>query len=79
MVTYKKKLMDLKFIGTEFLYLEEGVSSKGAVIVHRGEVGLVDDRIEFNVFEQLQFEIGSELSTVADLCHKISQSTGIAE
>ncbi len=51
MVTYKKKLMDLKFIGTEFLYLEEGVSSKGAVIVHRGEVGLVDDRIEFNVFE----------------------------
>lgn len=55
MTTYKKKLVDLKFIGTEFLYLEEGLSSKGSVIVHRGESGLVNDRIEFNIFEELQF------------------------
>lgn len=61
------------------MYLEEGLSSKGSVIVHRGESGLVNDRIEFNIFEELQFEIGNDLVTVADLCKKISQSTGIPE
>jgi hypothetical protein len=36
MTTYKKKLTDLRFVGTEVLYLEEGKSSKGSIIVHRG-------------------------------------------
>lgn len=36
MTTYKKRLNDLRFINTEVLYLEEGLSSKGSVIVHRG-------------------------------------------
>lgn len=55
MTTYKKKLTDLRFIGTEILYLEEGKSSKGSIIVHRGQVNIVDDRIEFNIFEEMQF------------------------
>jgi hypothetical protein len=41
MTTYKKKLTDLRFIGNEILFLEEGKSSKGPIIVKRGEVGLV--------------------------------------
>jgi hypothetical protein len=45
MTTYKKRLSDLRFINTEFIHLEEGLSSKGSVIVHRGEVGLVGDKI----------------------------------
>jgi hypothetical protein len=79
MTTFKKKLVDLKFIGTEFLFLEEGLSSKGSVIVHRGEVGLLNDRIEFNVFEEVQFELGNDLITISDLCKKISESTGIPQ
>ena len=77
MTTYKKKLTDLRFIGTEILYLEEGKSSKGSIIVHRGQVNIVDDRIEFNIFEEMQFQIGSDLNTVNDLCIKISEQSGV--
>ena len=44
--------------------------------MHRGEVGLVNDKIEFNVFEELQYELG-DLTTIADLKRKISESTSI--
>ena len=47
------------------------------MIVHRGEVELVDDKIEFKIFEESVFELGSDLLTVDDLCKKISERSGI--
>lgn len=51
MTTFKKKLIDLRFISQDYLYLELGRSSKGTVILKRAVVELIEDKIEFNVHE----------------------------
>lgn len=49
MTTYKKRLVDLKFVNVEYLYIEEGRSSKGTVIIRRGFVSLIEDQIDFSL------------------------------
>lgn len=44
---FKKKLSDLKFINNEFLYVEEGKSSQGSIVVKKGTVSLADNQIEY--------------------------------
>lgn len=77
MTTYKKKLSDLRFVAVDTLFLEQGHSSRGSILIHRGEAVLVDDRIEFQVFEEMQFELSQDLNTVEDLIYKISAETGV--
>lgn len=72
MTTFKKKLIDLRFINQEYLYLELGRSSKGTVILKRGVVELIEDKIEFNIHEEFQIELNSSITTVADLKNIIS-------
>jgi hypothetical protein len=77
MTTYKKRLSDLRFVAVDTLFLEEGHSSRGSILIHRGEAVLVDDRIDFQVFEEMQFELSQDLNTVEDLIYRISGETGV--
>lgn len=72
MTTYRKKLSELKFINNEIIFLEEGKSSKGSVIVKRGVASIVEDRIDFALFEESQFELEADLVTVQDLSARIA-------
>ena len=55
LTAFRKRLNDLRFIGNEILYIEEGRSAQGLVIVKQGVMQLIDDQIEYQVGEELQF------------------------
>jgi hypothetical protein len=38
LTVFRKKLSDLRFINNEILYIEEGRSSQGSIVVRRGTV-----------------------------------------
>lgn len=79
MTSYKKRLIDLKFVNVEYLHIEEGKSSKGTLIIRKGLASVVDDQIEFTLGEEYQIEIDNTASTVGDLKNKIAHKYGVVE
>jgi hypothetical protein len=51
MTQYKKRLVDLRFVNSEYLFIEEGRSSKGSILIKKGIVNIIDDQIDFEFGE----------------------------
>lgn len=77
MTTFKKRLTDLRFVNNQFLYIEEGKSSKGTILIRKGIASIIEDQIDFSVGEELQIPLTTEVTTVADLKIRIGEKYGV--
>ena len=77
MTTFKKRLTDLRFVNNQFLYIEEGKSSKGTILIRKGIASILEDQIDFSVGEELQIPLTTEVTTVADLKIRIGEKYGV--
>jgi hypothetical protein len=79
LITYNKKLKDLKFIANEFIYLEQGKSSCGVVILKEGRVEVIEGNIEFNLFEETIVELDENMTNVGDILKKLAEQVKLPE
>jgi hypothetical protein len=79
MTQFKKRLIDLKFISSEFLSIEPGRSSRGSIIIRGGTAVAVGDTIDFALGEEYQVEIEGGMATVGDLKEKIAEKYNIPQ